>query len=672
MQRLLLSLLCAAPFVTAQSPVTAGVQPGTTNFVGGLVVSNSNPSPITQLFEVDVTDPSGIIITEIDVNMATTFSLTNKLDVYLTPAGTTANGNETNASVWTLASSVTVTFTGGRTTYVLTSPISLPMGTYGMALHHDGGNPIYTNPNSPTPALPPTYSTAEVTLDMSSARVRRSSALDPFDPTTGNGFAPRHANIALEYVVGGTFVSFTSDVTGGATPLAVQFTGIGATSNPSGIVGWAWDLDGDGTVDTTVQNPSTTYTTCGSYDVTVFMFDAGGTTQLTRTNYIVTDIVTPDFTAALIGQNTVQFTDTSTPTPTSWDWDLDGDGLTDSTAQNPIFVYPSGCVPVEITLNVGRLCQPTVTLTREIAVATGLETLDVGGVIISATATGGTNFIDADVTNPEGLTVCGMHVRSNQAIGQPLTVVLWQKPGTYVGSETDPTEWREVANETVTAAGPGERTFVSFSTPVFLASGVHGLAIQQIGSSPSYTNTGQVETFSNSDLTITAGITQGDPLFSGTVFDPRIWNGALYYATNSVTGVGGYGYIGAGCAGSLGVPTNTVSSQPVVGATMTANVDNVPTNAAVFWLGLSRTTSAFGPLPVDLAPFGAPGCTGYASPDSTLLLLGTGNTVSFNLAIPASTMFVGTRFFSQAFAFDAGANGLGGVMSDAAALVVGG
>jgi len=62
-----------------------------------------------------------------------------------------------------------------------------------------------------------------------------------------------------------------------------------------------------------------------------------------------------------------------------------------------------------------------------------------------------------------------------------LEVRIRQKDGTYVGSETNAAVWREVASVQQNAAGPGQRTFVSFVPPIYLASGVHGLAIQQIG-----------------------------------------------------------------------------------------------------------------------------------------------------------------------------------------------
>jgi PKD repeat protein len=60
---------------------------------------------------------------------------------------------------------------------------------------------------------------------------------------------------------------FESDVQSGPGDLNVQFND---SSFPGYLVdSWAWDFDGDGTTDSTDPNPSWTYTTVGSYDVSL-------------------------------------------------------------------------------------------------------------------------------------------------------------------------------------------------------------------------------------------------------------------------------------------------------------------------------------------------------------------------------------------------------------------
>ncbi|MBL8755578.1 MAG: PKD domain-containing protein [Planctomycetes bacterium] len=149
----------------------------------------------------------------------------------------------------------------------------------------------------------------------------------------------------------GVFADFDVDVTRGAIPLTVQFTDT-STGNPTA---WQWDFDNDGNVDSTVQNPTYTYTTAGTYSVRLVASNAltqGSTTQAS----LVTAVTTPDadFTASVtsgVAPLSVTFTDTSTQSPTSWAWDFQNDGTVDSTVQNPTFVFSTpGVYEVELTV----------------------------------------------------------------------------------------------------------------------------------------------------------------------------------------------------------------------------------------------------------------------------------------------------------------------------------
>jgi glucose/arabinose dehydrogenase/PKD repeat protein len=74
----------------------------------------------------------------------------------------------------------------------------------------------------------------------------------------------------------------TSDVTGGAPPLTVNFSGLSSTDPDAGdILTYAWDLDADGDFDdSTLASPSWTYTTPGSYNVRLRVTDRGGLTSV--------------------------------------------------------------------------------------------------------------------------------------------------------------------------------------------------------------------------------------------------------------------------------------------------------------------------------------------------------------------------------------------------------
>jgi PKD repeat protein len=146
---------------------------------------------------------------------------------------------------------------------------------------------------------------------------------------------------------------FSATPTDGIAPLQVTFTD-GSTGGPTS---WAWDFQNDGTVDSTVQNPTMTYSTPGSYDVRLTVSNTGGSDSQVITDFIVVGAPpsTPvaDFSATPTSGSaplTVVFTDASSNAPTSWAWDFQNDGETDSTVQNPSFVYSSpGTYAVRLT-----------------------------------------------------------------------------------------------------------------------------------------------------------------------------------------------------------------------------------------------------------------------------------------------------------------------------------
>jgi serine protease len=165
------------------------------------------------------------------------------------------------------------------------------------------------------------------------------------------GYGLVDANAALLSIGGAAPVAnFSGTPTSGTAPLTVAFTDL-STNGPTS---WAWTFGDGGT--STAQNPSHTYTSAGTYTVTLTATNSYGSDGETKTGYIsVSNPPTNPPVANFSGTPTsgtapltVAFTDLSTNTPTSWSWTF-GDGGT-STAQNPSHTYTSaGTYTVTLT-----------------------------------------------------------------------------------------------------------------------------------------------------------------------------------------------------------------------------------------------------------------------------------------------------------------------------------
>jgi hypothetical protein len=119
-----------------------------------------------------------------------------------------------------------------------------------------------------------------------------------------------------------------------------------------------------------------------------------------------------------------------------------------------------------------------------------------------------------------------------------------------------------------------------------------------------------------------------------------------------------YEVFGTGCSGLLGVPDFTLLSQAQVGGVYISQINNLPLSSAFHVLGFGNQTSLAGPLPLDLAAFGAPGCLLRVSPDSMIFMQGAQNSVVFAMPIPADPTLAGMKVYTQAAALDPTANAL--------------
>lgn len=106
---------------------------------------------------------------------------------------------------------------------------------------------------------------------------------------TGPGGSDTEVKINM-IEVGGFLADFTADT---ASPVfepgasvTVQFTDTSVTPVGREVTAWEWDLDGDGTTDSTAQNPSHSYDTVNKHTVTLTVTGPEGTATKTREDYL--------------------------------------------------------------------------------------------------------------------------------------------------------------------------------------------------------------------------------------------------------------------------------------------------------------------------------------------------------------------------------------------------
>jgi len=133
-----------------------------------------------------------------------------------------------------------------------------------------------------------------------------------------------------------------------------------------------------------------------------------------------------------------------------------------------------------------------------------------------------------------------------------------------------------------------------------------------------------------------------------------------------------YTQYGAGCAGTMGVPTlgPAPGSSPLVGTTFSANLGNLPLSLGVMMTGFSNTLAQGSlPLPLNLMNYGFPGCNLLADPLVTEFLIGASNTATWNFGIPGGPAFVGMTLYNQGLSLDTGSPGA--AFSNGARLIIG-
>ena len=137
--------------------------------------------------------------------------------------------------------------------------------------------------------------------------------------------------------------AFSASPTEGLKPLTVNFSDTSVMANGGAIASWSWDFNNDGIIDSTLQNPTFTYTNTGKYTVSLTVTDLLGNSDTeTKKDYI--DVAT----------------------------DNDGDGILDSKDNCPLN-YNANQLDLDND-GIGDICDNHIDLMNQSVFSTGLKT----------------------------------------------------------------------------------------------------------------------------------------------------------------------------------------------------------------------------------------------------------------------------------------------------------
>lgn len=164
-----------------------------------------------------------------------------------------------------------------------------------------------------------------------------------------------NASLAACPTVNANFSASPTQVVQGGT---INFSDL-STGSPNS---WSWSFPGGTPSSSTQQNPTVTYNTAGTYNVTLTATNGIGSTDTeTKTAYIhvitsgsapIANFVASSTSVAVT--NSVTFTDQTAGNPTSWSWSFPGGTPSTSNLQNPVVTYSTlGTYSVTLTATNG-------------------------------------------------------------------------------------------------------------------------------------------------------------------------------------------------------------------------------------------------------------------------------------------------------------------------------
>ncbi len=164
---------------------------------------------------------------------------------------------------------------------------------------------------------------------------------------------------------------FTAEPTTGCAPLTVTFS----NESSANATSFAWSFAGGTPATSMEKNPTVTYNTAGTFDVSLTATNSLGSDTYSQSSFVVINAApAPNFTKTA-NFNVVSFTNTST-NATSYVWNF-GDGTATSTEANPTHTYATGG-QYQVTLTATNACGSQMVTIEVTVQANGTE--DIPGI----------------------------------------------------------------------------------------------------------------------------------------------------------------------------------------------------------------------------------------------------------------------------------------------------
>ena len=139
------------------------------------------------------------------------------------------------------------------------------------------------------------------------------------------------------------------------------------------IANYAWDINNDGTIESTQKDYTYNFTTAGTYNIALSVssdLQCSSTKVIKQVTFNANNAIDFTFSGSCMGQ-ALNFTDKSSASGIQWAWDFDNDGIIDNNTQNPSFSYSTaGLKTIKLKVTYSDGCEKELTKTITINGAT--------------------------------------------------------------------------------------------------------------------------------------------------------------------------------------------------------------------------------------------------------------------------------------------------------------